>query len=99
MFSRLSKVVEGLRRGLDKWAAESGRLDRFYFKPIPESRIDRYEPRQISQGQARREILSYLKENRGKDSFDVAVVLHLDPTFAADVCDDLLKKGRIELDG
>ena len=97
MFERLQRLRERLVRKFEKWAAESGRLDWYYFDEIPDSEIERYEPRQISSEQAEYEILGYLKEHRGKDSFDIALALHLDPTFARDVCNNLLKKGKISL--
>lgn len=81
-------------QGLDRQAAETGDLSQF-FDEVPDSEIQRYSPREISESEAESEILEYLKGHAGEDAFDVAIALELDPSFAATVCHRLVVEGRL----
>jgi len=56
---------------------------------------DEYTPREISESEAEQEILDYVKAHPGADSFDVAVALKLEPSFAVRVCHRLVTEGKL----
>jgi len=86
--------AEVAEREADRQAAETGNLPD-YFKETPDSQIEHYAPREISESDAKEEILEYLNTNPGADAFDVAVALELDPSFAVRICHRLVSEGNL----
>lgn len=97
---RMGAVCNVLRaelyaKELDRWAAESGTMDHLVGE-VPDSEIERYEPRDIPESQATQEILDHLAANPNLDAYDVALALNLDPASVFDICHRLVEEGRLE---
>jgi len=60
------------------------------------TKIIRYRTRKISNKQGRTEILEYFKKYSGKDTLDAALYLKINPILSFDICDRLVKEGRLE---
>jgi hypothetical protein len=65
-------------------------------REIPDSEIVVSEPRIISKSAAKKEIAAFLNSDPDKDAVEVADALNLDPRFVIEVCDELIKAGKVE---
>lgn len=56
-----------------------------------------YSPHIMSYKEVRRTIINYLKNNPNKDQLEISKALQLDFRLTAEVCDILLREGKLEI--
>jgi hypothetical protein len=66
------------------------------FKQFPDSKIEKYKLREISNKQAEQEIIDYIREHEGTDAYDVAIALKFCPETTIKICYNLVKLGTLE---